>query len=131
MIASLLWGFLYLPAVSPIHDAARPVGLPDADLLAPGTVIFSVANIAIWGGIGFNMLVLYTALRAIPRELYEAARIDGARRARDRAADQDADGGAGARADHRLLDHRDAAGVHRADDAAAADQHDQLHLERR
>ena len=36
-----------------------------------------MANIAIWGGVGFNMLVIYTALRAVPRDLYEAARIDG------------------------------------------------------
>jgi multiple sugar transport system permease protein len=37
-----------------------------------------VANIGIWGGIGFNMIVLYTALRGIPSEMYDAARIDGA-----------------------------------------------------
>ena len=40
-------------------------------------MIFAIANIGVWGGVGFNMLVIYTALRAIPRELYEAARIDG------------------------------------------------------
>jgi multiple sugar transport system permease protein len=36
-----------------------------------------VVNIALWGGVGFNMIVMYTSLRAIPRELYESARIDG------------------------------------------------------
>ena len=36
-----------------------------------------MANIAHLGRLGFNMIVLYTALRAIPREMYEAARIDG------------------------------------------------------
>ena len=41
-------------------------------------MLFSVANIAVWGGTGFNMIVIYTALRAMPAELYEAARIDGA-----------------------------------------------------
>lgn len=41
-------------------------------------MLFSVANIGVWGGVGFNMIVLYTALRGIPREMYDAARIDGA-----------------------------------------------------
>ncbi len=36
-----------------------------------------MANIAIWGGVGFNMLVMFTALRAVPPELYDAARVDG------------------------------------------------------
>jgi multiple sugar transport system permease protein len=78
VIASLLWGFLYLPGVSPVRDAAEAVGLPAPDFLAAGTVLFSVANIGIWGGIGFNMIVMYTALRAIPPDMYDAARIDGA-----------------------------------------------------
>jgi multiple sugar transport system permease protein len=41
-------------------------------------VLLSVANVGVWGGTGFNMIVMYTALRAVPSELYEAARIDGA-----------------------------------------------------
>jgi multiple sugar transport system permease protein len=32
----------------------------------------------VWGGTGFNMIVMYTALRSVPSELYEAARLDGA-----------------------------------------------------
>jgi multiple sugar transport system permease protein len=78
VIASLLWGFLYLPNVSPIRDAFTAVGLPAPDFLNPGSVLFSVANIGVWGGVGFNMIVLYTALRGIPQEMYDAARIDGA-----------------------------------------------------
>jgi multiple sugar transport system permease protein len=78
VIASLLWGFLYLPGVSPIQDVAEKLGLPAPDLLGPHTVLGSVANIGIWGGVGFNMIVLYTALRGIPSEMYDAARIDGA-----------------------------------------------------
>jgi multiple sugar transport system permease protein len=38
----------------------------------------ALANIAVWGGTGFNMVVIYTSLRALPTEVYEAARIDGA-----------------------------------------------------
>ncbi|NUT33241.1 MAG: sugar ABC transporter permease [Hamadaea sp.] len=77
VVASLLWGFLYLPSLSPIHAVLRAAGL-QVNLFDPDVVMFSMANIAVWGGTGFNMLVLYTHLRAIPREYYEAARIDGA-----------------------------------------------------
>ncbi|WP_127507534.1 carbohydrate ABC transporter permease [Actinoplanes solisilvae] len=78
VIASLLWGFLYLPRVSPIVDVLGGVGITAPDALSSSWVLYAVANIAIWGGTGFNMIVLYTALRAIPTDLFEAARIDGA-----------------------------------------------------
>jgi multiple sugar transport system permease protein len=78
VIASLLWGFLYLPRVSPIVDVLGKLGITAPDALSSSWVLYAVANIAIWGGTGFNMIVLYTALRAIPTDLFEAARIDGA-----------------------------------------------------
>lgn len=78
VIASLLWGFLYLPRVSPIVDALQGVGIQPPDALSSSWVLYAVANIAIWGGTGFNMIVLYTALRAIPTDMFEAARLDGA-----------------------------------------------------
>jgi multiple sugar transport system permease protein len=70
VIASLMWGFMYLPATSPI-------GGDHVDFFGSTTVFFSVANVAVWGSVGFNMIVIFTALRSLPVELYEAARIDG------------------------------------------------------
>lgn len=78
VIATLLWGFLYLPEVSPLHQTLAALGLPSVDLMGQRSVFVALTNIAVWGGTGFNMLVLYTALRAVPPDLYEAARIDGA-----------------------------------------------------
>ena len=78
VVASLLWGFLYLPRVSPVTDLFTALGLTPPDVLSSSSVMYAVANIAVWGGTGFNMIVLYTALRAIPTHLFEAARIDGA-----------------------------------------------------
>ncbi|MFD7654816.1 carbohydrate ABC transporter permease [Actinosynnema sp. NPDC059797] len=77
VIATLLWGFLYLPATSPLNQALRGLAAPEVDFLSPTGIYFALANIAVWGGVGYNMVVLYTALRAIPRDLYEAARVDG------------------------------------------------------
>lgn len=78
VIATLLWGFMYLPTTSPINFLLTSVGLPPIDFLGPQGIYGSLANIAIWAGLGFNMIILYTALRSIPVEMYEAARLDGA-----------------------------------------------------
>ena len=77
VISSLLWGFLYLPAVSPFYYAFEKANWSVPNLLSSDLVIFAVANIAVWGGVGFNMVVIYTALKAIPTDLYEAAKLDG------------------------------------------------------
>ncbi|UED86451.1 carbohydrate ABC transporter permease [Streptomyces profundus] len=77
VIASLLWGFMYLPSTSPFSYLTEKMGL-DAIPFLEGTNIFpSLANIALWGGVGFNMLIIYTSLRSIPPEIYDAARMDG------------------------------------------------------
>ncbi|MEP7765782.1 sugar ABC transporter permease [Sanguibacter sp. 25GB23B1] len=78
VISSLLWGFLYLPAVSPFYYVFDRLGWDAPTLLSSDLVMFAIANIALWGGVGFNMIVIYTALKAIPTDIYEAARIDGA-----------------------------------------------------
>lgn len=78
VIGSLLWGFLYLPTVSPFPAILARFGLSMPNLFSGHLIFGSVANIGVWGGTGFNMIVLYTALRAVPHELYEAARLDGA-----------------------------------------------------
>ena len=97
----------------PAPRPADAVGLPTPDLLRPDTVIFgSIANIAVWGGVGFNMLVLYTALRAIPPRALRGGPDRRLRRAPDRAADQDpADLLPALVMTTRLLDDRDAAGL--------------------
>ncbi|MGW1927386.1 carbohydrate ABC transporter permease, partial [Streptomyces massasporeus] len=77
VIAAVLWGFLYLPDVSPFHFALDKLGLPQPDLMDGGPLYLAMSNIAIWGGTGFNMIVIYTALRSLPAEVYEAAKLDG------------------------------------------------------
>ncbi|MFC0625232.1 carbohydrate ABC transporter permease [Kribbella deserti] len=77
VISSLLWGFLYLPSVSPFHSLADKAGQVLPNPLSSGLIIYAIANIAVWGGVGFNMIVIYTALKAIPTDIYEAAKLDG------------------------------------------------------
>ncbi|MEW2251286.1 sugar ABC transporter permease [Streptomyces sp. NPDC006975] len=78
VVAALLWGFLYLPDVSPFYYVLERLGLPQPDLLDGGPLYLALSNIAVWGGTGFNMIVIYTSLQAIPAEVYEAAKLDGA-----------------------------------------------------
>ncbi|MFI0961500.1 carbohydrate ABC transporter permease [Streptomyces sp. NPDC021080] len=78
VVAALLWGFLYLPDVSPFYFVLDRLGLPQPDLLDGGPLYLALSNIAVWGGTGFNMIVIYTSLQAIPAEVREAAKLDGA-----------------------------------------------------
>ncbi|MEW2386870.1 sugar ABC transporter permease [Streptomyces venezuelae] len=78
VVAALMWGFLYgtrFGLVGDIDDALNTT-LPDP--LSPGLVLASIGNIVTWEFAGYNMLILYSALRVIPASLYEAAEIDGA-----------------------------------------------------
>ncbi|WAA66234.1 carbohydrate ABC transporter permease [Microbacterium oxydans] len=77
IIASIMWGFLFLPSTSPLNAILKSLGLPTLNLLDSSWVIGSLANIAIWGALGFNMIILYTALRSVPMEIYDSARVDG------------------------------------------------------
>lgn len=78
VVATLLWGFLYLPSTSPGYFLLDRLGMEGPQLLQGGGLYVALANIAVWGGTGFNMIVIYTSLRSIPGDLYEAARLDGA-----------------------------------------------------
>ena len=59
-------------------DSPRRCNLPPPDFLSPGAMIFSLANIVTWEYVGYNMVIYYAALKAIPSDLAEASRIDGA-----------------------------------------------------
>lgn len=77
IVASILWSFLYLPGVSPIVTLSRSLNVP-LDFLGPGSVLWSIANIVTWQWTGYNMLIIFAALQALPHDIFEAARVDGA-----------------------------------------------------
>ncbi|MFH0518541.1 carbohydrate ABC transporter permease [Streptomyces sp. M41] len=75
--AALIWSFMYSRESSPINRLLEPltVQIPFFD---DGVVLWSVANIVTWSWTGYNMIIIYASLQAIPREILEAARMDGA-----------------------------------------------------
>lgn len=77
VIAALMWAFLYSPQLSPIVDLLEGGGL-GVDFLGSGTILWSIANVVTWTYTGYNMLIIFAAMQAIPQSVYEAAKVDGA-----------------------------------------------------
>ncbi|WP_439494960.1 carbohydrate ABC transporter permease [Bosea sp. (in: a-proteobacteria)] len=73
-----VWQFLLHPALGPVNAVLKWLGFgPVAFLSEPSTALATLAVIGIWQLIGFNMILFLAGLTAIPRDLYEAAEIDG------------------------------------------------------
>ena len=82
-VASLMWLFLLQPDVGVLANVgwiadAFPVVKSPGLLRDPGTALASVAATSIWAGLGFTFLLVTAGLQGIPRDLHEAAVVDGA-----------------------------------------------------
>ncbi|MEU2790063.1 sugar ABC transporter permease [Streptomyces sp. NPDC007100] len=84
-VAGLLFQFLYQPDAGLINSALDALGLGRFahDWLGdPATSIWGVVNMSQWQSFGYTTMLLTVAVQRIPRELYEAATVDGAGRVR-------------------------------------------------
>ncbi|GAA1137182.1 sugar ABC transporter permease [Kribbella jejuensis] len=73
VVAAIMWGTLLDPNTSPIYQAGLHV-----DFLGGSLVLPSIGNVASWTFAGSNAIIFLAALKAVPPQLFEAARIDGA-----------------------------------------------------
>ncbi|SNT43875.1 multiple sugar transport system permease protein [Asanoa hainanensis] len=82
--ASLLFLGLLSDEIGPVSDLLRGIGLIDGYVSwtsgSANSALGSAVVLVLWRFAGFNMLILLTGLQAIPPEIYEAARVDGASR---------------------------------------------------
>jgi multiple sugar transport system permease protein len=78
VVATLMWGYLYGPDFGPFAQITKAFGFGPPPFFSQTGMLFSIMNIVNWEFIGYNMILLYAALRSIPSDLYEAARVDGA-----------------------------------------------------
>jgi len=78
VVATLMWGYLYGRDFGPFAQLGHAIGAATPNFLGDGLMLGSMANIVTWEFTGYNMIILYAALRAIPTDLYEAAAVDGA-----------------------------------------------------
>jgi multiple sugar transport system permease protein len=80
-----MWQFLLHPQLGPINTFLEAIGLGRTAFLSnPSTVIPTLAAIGVWQLLGFNMVLFLAGLSAIPKDVYEAADIDGATHPVDR-----------------------------------------------
>jgi multiple sugar transport system permease protein len=78
VIAALMWGYLYGPTFGPLAQLGRLVEVATPNLLSQFLMLPALANIVTWQWTGYNMLILYAALQAVPADLRSAALVDGA-----------------------------------------------------
>lgn len=80
-----VWQFVLHPSLGPVNAAIRWFGAEPVSFLAsPALIVPTLAMIGVWQVLGFNMVLFLAGLTGIPRDLYEAARLDGARNPIDR-----------------------------------------------
>ena len=80
-----VWQFVLHPSLGPVNAAIRWLGFEPLSFLAtPSLIIPTLALIGIWQVLGFNMVLFLAGLAGVPKELNEAARLDGAKNPIDR-----------------------------------------------
>jgi multiple sugar transport system permease protein len=82
---AIVWEALLHPTIGLVNSTFAAIGLPTANWLRDeATVLPVLAVIGIWQNLGFAMVLFLAGLKSIPRDLYDAADIDGADRWLDR-----------------------------------------------
>ncbi|MCA3563625.1 MAG: sugar ABC transporter permease [Methylocystis sp.] len=81
------WQYLLHPSIGPVNAVLRGLGLGTPNWLGSSDwVLMSLGMIGVWENVGFNLVLFLAGLTAIPRELYGAAEVDGAKSAWSRFA---------------------------------------------
>ena len=76
---AVIWRYLLHTRYGLINQALAAIGIDPVDWLGdPDWSMPAIILFAAWKNFGYNMVILLAALQAVPRELYESARVDGA-----------------------------------------------------
>lgn len=79
----LIWRTLYNGDVGIINFLLAKVGIEGTNWLSnPATALYAVAAVGIWLGLGTQIVIFLAAIQGVPKDLYEAAQLDGAGRIR-------------------------------------------------
>ena len=80
---AVIWRYLFHTSYGLVNWALGYLGIPAIDWLGdPHWAMPTIILLAVWKNFGYNMVIFLAGLQAIPQDLYEAARIDGASRRR-------------------------------------------------
>ncbi|WP_448099338.1 carbohydrate ABC transporter permease [Luteibacter yeojuensis] len=76
---AVIWRYLFNTKYGLINYVLDSIGMPTVDWLGdPHWAMPTIILFAVWKNFGYNMIIFMAGLQAIPGDLYEAARIDGA-----------------------------------------------------
>ncbi len=80
-VVGLTWQLIYRPDMGLLNQLLQAVGLNrlvHAWIGEEGTAIYSIIAVSQWQWVGYCMILFIVAIQAIPEDLFESARIDGA-----------------------------------------------------
>jgi multiple sugar transport system permease protein len=78
-VVALIWIWIYTPGLGLLENALATIGIPVPNWLGDQTwAMPSLAISTVWWTLGFNFVLYLAGLQDIPRQLYEAASLDGA-----------------------------------------------------
>ena len=78
---AVVWRYLFHTRYGLVNWALAGIGIEPVDWLGdPDWAMPTIILFAVWKNFGYNMIIFLAGLQAIPEDLYEAARIDGASR---------------------------------------------------
>ena len=76
---AVIWKYLYDPRFGLLNYALHLVGIPPVDWLGnPHWAMPALILMTVWKNFGYNMLIFIAGLQAVPDDLYDAAKVDGA-----------------------------------------------------
>ena len=79
VVSAMIWRWIYSPQHGLLNYFLGIVGIPPQNWLNdPNLALISLVIVTIWGSIGSNMVIFLAGLQDIPRDVIEAARVDGA-----------------------------------------------------
>lgn len=82
---AIVWEFMLHPRFGLVNLSLKAINVAGYDWLQDrAVVLYTLCGIGIWQSVGFNMVLFMAGLTAIPKDLYEAAAIDGVNNGWDR-----------------------------------------------
>ncbi len=79
VVVALIWNLLLDPVAGPISRAAQAVfGVPIHFLTSQTLALPTIVAMSLWRNLGYFTIIILAALKSVPREMLEAAQVDGA-----------------------------------------------------
>ncbi|MEU9060286.1 sugar ABC transporter permease [Streptomyces sp. NPDC048430] len=83
VITAILWQFIYNPQIGLLNGGLEAIGLgglAHSWLGDPAVALWALIGVMVWAGVGFYVVLFSAAMQSIPKDIFEAAELDGAGR---------------------------------------------------